>query len=56
MDNLEALEQQRKENFEKIGQYMLQKKYYEDEIKELLIYQENLCKKIFELKRSINAE
>jgi len=51
MKKLEELKQQREENFKKLGQFMLQKQYYEDYIKNLLIKQEELCKKIFELER-----
>ena len=51
MSDLEQLKQQREENFKKIGQYMLQKQYYENGIKNLLVMQEELCDKIFKLER-----
>lgn len=43
---LNELIQQRDENFKKLGQWQLQKKYYEDRIKYLLEHQEYLCNKI----------
>jgi len=54
MNNLEQLKQQREENFKKIGQYALQKSYYENGIKRLLVMQEELCDKIFKLERGEN--
>ena len=54
IDKLEQLKNQRDEIFAKIGQYMLQKQYYENKIKNLLITQEDLCNKIFNLERDIN--
>ena len=55
MNNLEQLKQQREENFKKIGQYALQKAYYENGIKNLLIAQEDLCAKIIRLERDNNG-
>lgn len=43
---INELIQQRDENFKKLGQYQLQKKYYEDKIKNLLEHQEYLGNKI----------
>jgi len=54
IDKLEQLKNQRDEIFTKIGQYMLQKQYCEDKIKNLLIAQEDLCNKIFNLEKDIS--
>ena len=51
MDELKELQQQRDEIFKKIGQCMLQKKYYEQNIEKLLIEQELLCDKIFKIEK-----
>lgn len=48
---LDELIQQRDENFKKLGQWQLQKKYYEDSIKNLLKHQEYLCNKIIRMMR-----
>ena len=49
---INELIQQRNENFKKLGQYLLQKKYYEDSIKNLLEHQEYLCNKIIVMMRN----
>lgn len=54
IEKLEQLKQQRDENFIKLGQYQLQKKYYEDKIKNLLEHQEHLCDKIYKIIKEIN--
>ena len=56
IDNLEILKEQRKENLEKIGQYMLQKQYYENAIEKKLIQQKQLCDAIFKLEKFENEE
>ena len=48
---LNKLIEQREENFKKLGQWQLQKKYYEDKIKNLLEHQEYLCNKIIAIMR-----
>ena len=53
MGELKELQQQRDEIFKKIGQCMLQKKYYEQNIEKLLIEQELLCDKIFKIERKV---
>lgn len=50
-EQLNELIRQRDENFEKLGQWLLQKKYYEDNIKNLLEQQERLCEKIIAMMR-----
>lgn len=50
-NQLNELIQQRDENFKKLGQWQLQKKYYEDRIKNLLEHQEYLCNKIIGMMR-----
>lgn len=50
-NKLEQLKELRADNFQQIGQCMLQKKYYEEKIEELLKSQEELCTKIFQLER-----
>jgi hypothetical protein len=50
-ETLEELKQKRDENFKKLGQWQLQKKYYEDRIKNLLEHQEYLCNKIIGMMR-----
>lgn len=51
-EQLKELIQQRDKNFKKLGQWQLQKKYYEDSIKNLLEHQEYLCNKIIEMTRN----
>lgn len=53
MVKLEQLKQQRDENFKKLGQYQLQKKYYEDSIECLLKHQEELCNRIIRMERDL---
>lgn len=48
---LNELIQQKDENFKKLGQYLLQKKYYEEHIEGLLKYQEDLCNRILRMER-----
>ena len=50
---LEQLKQQRDENFKKLGQYQLQKHYYEQEIKRLTETQEELCNRIIKIERDL---
>ena len=51
MDKLETLKKVRENNFMEIGQCLLQKKYYEDMINNLLVAQEKICDDIFKLER-----
>lgn len=44
---IENLKKKRDENFAKIGQCLLQKKYYEERIEYLLNEQKSICSKIF---------
>lgn len=53
---LNELIQERDENFKKLGQWQLQKKYYEDSIKNLLQHQEYLCNKIIKMKGKKNND
>ena len=48
---IKELEEQREENFKKIGQYQLQKFYYEQGIEELLKKQQELCDRIYQLEK-----
>lgn len=50
---IEELNQLRDNNFKKLGQYMYQKQYYDEEIKKLLIQQQELCNKIFRLQNEM---
>jgi hypothetical protein len=49
--DLDKLKHYRDENFKKLGQYLLQKKYYEEHIEGLLRYQEDLCNRILRMER-----
>ena len=49
---INELKQQRDENYKKLGQQLLKKKYYEDSIKNLLEHQEYLCNKIIVMMRN----
>lgn len=48
---IEELKQQREENFKKLGQWQLQKHYYEHKIKCLTEAQEELCHRIFRMEQ-----
>lgn len=48
---LEELKRERDENFKKLGQYQLQKSYYEQGIKRLTEIQEELCNRIIRMER-----
>lgn len=50
--DIEKLKHNRDENFKKLGQYLLQKKYYEENIEVLLRYQEDLCNRILRMERN----
>ena len=50
-EEINELIKQRDENFIKLGQWQLQKKYYENKIKNLLEHQEYLCHKICRMMR-----
>lgn len=50
-EQLENLKKKRDENFKKLGQYLLQKKYYEENIEKLLQQQEELCNRIFKIEK-----
>jgi hypothetical protein len=49
--DIDKLKHYRDENFKKLGQYLLQKKYYEENIEVLLRYQEDLCNRILRMER-----
>ena len=53
--SLEDLKKLREENFKKIGQSLLQKMYYEEEVEELLMQQKKVCNDIFKLEREDNG-